>query len=104
MAMPDAVTSLVQLLDADRNKLTDNVYNVSGFSLSAGQIAERVKKAFPGASIAFEPDAVRAKIVDSWPADVDDSRARKDWGWSPKYDADRAFDDDLVPAIRKRYA
>jgi nucleoside-diphosphate-sugar epimerase len=104
MAMPDAVTSLVQLLEADRAKLMENVYNVSAFSLSAGQIAERVKKSFPGARISFEPDPVRAKIVDSWPAELDDTRARTDWGWKPTFDAERAFEEYLVPAIRKRYA
>lgn len=104
MAMPDAVTSLVHLLEADRTKLTNTVYNVSGFSVSAEEIAARVKTAFPGAQIGYEPDAVRARIVDSWPEDIDDTRARHDWGWKPAYDVARAFDEYLVPTIRKRYA
>jgi nucleoside-diphosphate-sugar epimerase len=104
MAMPDAVTSLVHLLEAERAKLTQTVYNVSGFSVSAGEIADRVQKAFPGAQIGFAPDAVRARIVDSWPEDVDDTRARADWGWKPAFDVERAFDEYLVPTIRKRYA
>lgn len=103
MAMPDAVHALVSLLEADRNKLTENVYNVSAFSVSAGEIAERVKQSFPSASISFEPDAVRSKIVDSWPEDMDDARARADWGWKPEYDFERAFSEYLVPTIRKRY-
>jgi threonine 3-dehydrogenase len=103
MAMPDAVTSLVSLLEADRDKLSSVVYNVHGFSISAGDIAERVKKAFPSADIRYEPDPVRAKIVDSWPESLDDERARKDWGWRPAYDVDRAFDEYLVPRIRARY-
>jgi threonine 3-dehydrogenase len=104
MAMPDAVTALVHLLEADRSKLTKTVYNVSAFSESAGQIADRVRAAFPGAQISFEPDAVRSKIVDSWPEDMDDSLARKDWGWKPAYDVERAFAEYLVPTIRKRYS
>jgi threonine 3-dehydrogenase len=104
MAMPDAVTSLVHLLEADRAKLTQTVYNVRGFSVSAGEIADRVRHAFPGAQIGFDPDAVRARIVDSWPEDVDDARARADWGWKPAFDVERAFDEYLVPTIRKRYA
>ena len=103
MAMPDAVMALLHLLEADRSKLTDTVYNVTAFSPSAGEIAERAKAAFPGAQISFEPDAVRSKIVDSWPEDMDDSRARADWGWKPAYDVDRAVDEDLLPTIRKRY-
>jgi nucleoside-diphosphate-sugar epimerase len=104
MAMPDAVTALVHLLEVDRSKLTETVYNVSSFSESAGQIADRVRTSFPGAQISFEPDAVRSKIVDSWPEDMDDSRARADWGWKPAYDVERAFSEYLVPTIRKRYA
>jgi nucleoside-diphosphate-sugar epimerase len=103
MAMPDAVSALIGLLEADRGKLAQSVYNISGFSVSAEQIAERVKKSFPGADISFEPDAVRSKIVDSWPEDIDDTRARQDWGFGPAYDFARAFDEYLVPTIRKRY-
>ncbi len=103
MTMPDAVTSLVQLLEADRAKLTQTVYNVTAFSESAGQIADRVRAAFPGAEISFDPDAVRSKIVDSWPEDMDDARARADWGWKPLYDVERAFAEYLIPNIRTRY-
>jgi threonine 3-dehydrogenase len=103
MAMPDAVTSLLHLLEADRQKLTQSVYNVSGFSVSAKQIADRVKKSFPNAQISFEPDAVRSKIVDSWPEDIEDAKARAEWGWKPAYDFERAFDEYLIPTIRKRY-
>ena len=74
------------------------------FSALAGQIADRVRAAFPGAQISFEPDAVRSKIVDSWPEDMDDSRARADWGWKPAYDVERAFAEYLVPTISMRYS
>ena len=104
MAMPDAVTALVHLLEADRAKLSKTVYNVTAFTETAGQIAERVRQAFPGAQISFEPDAVRSKIVDSWPEDMDDSLARHDWGWKPAYDVERAFAEYLVPTIRQRYS
>ena len=104
MAMPDAVTALVRLLEADRSKLTKTVYNVTAFTETAGQIADRVRAAFPGAQISFEPDAVRSKIVDSWPEDMDDSLARRDWGWNPAYDVERAFAEYLVPTIRQRYS
>lgn len=104
MAMPDAVRSLIQLLDADRESVRNTVYNVRGFSLSAEEIADRVRAAFPGANITWNPDAVRSKIVDSWPEDIDDSRAQRDWGWAPEYDADRAFREYLVPNVRARYA
>jgi nucleoside-diphosphate-sugar epimerase len=104
MAMPDAVRALLGLLEADREKLTQTVYNVGAFSVSAAEIAKRVKVAFPGADITYAPDPVRAKIVDSWPEDLDDSKARRDWRWAPTYDFERAFDEYLLPTIRQRYA
>jgi threonine 3-dehydrogenase len=104
MAMPDAVRSLLELASADRERLRTSVYNVGAFSVSAKQIEERVHHAFPGASIDYNPDPVRAKIVASWPEDLDDAMARDDWGWKPEYDFARAFDEYLVPTIRARYA
>ena len=67
-------------------------------------MADRVRTAFPQAKIDYEPDPARAKIVASWPEDVDDGRARRDWGWKPSYDWDRAFDEYLVPSVKARYA
>jgi threonine 3-dehydrogenase len=104
MAMPDAVRALLLLAAAPRSTLTRQVYNVTSFSLSAAQVRDRVLAAFPTAQIAFEPDLKREAIIDSWPADIDDSAARMDWGWAPEYDADRAFQEYLIPGIRERYA
>jgi nucleoside-diphosphate-sugar epimerase len=103
MVMPDAVRALLLLSQAPRENLTRAVYNVTSFSLAARQIRERVLQAFPSAVITFDPDEKREAIVDSWPADVDDSAARLDWGWSPEYDVDRAFDEYLIPTIRRTY-
>ncbi|HEC23660.1 MAG TPA: NAD-dependent epimerase/dehydratase family protein [Chloroflexi bacterium] len=104
MAMPDALKALMTLELAPRDALTTHVYNVTSFNPSAGEILERVKAAFPDAQVTFEPDLKRQAIVDSWPIDQDDSRARRDWGWQPDYDLDRAFDEYLIPNIQKRYA
>ncbi|MCC7360768.1 MAG: NAD-dependent epimerase/dehydratase family protein [Anaerolineales bacterium] len=104
MAMPDAVKSLLMLSGAPRERLTRLVYNVTSFSLSAGEIYRLVARAFPTAEVTFQPDAKRQAIVDSWPEDIDDSAARADWGWQPDYDAQRAFDEYLVPAVTRRYA
>lgn len=80
------------------------VYNVRSFTLSAGEIRDRVVRAFPDAQIDFVPDVKREAIVDSWPADLDDSAARMDWGWAPDYDVERAFDEYLIPNVRRLYA
>lgn len=104
MAMPDAVESLLQLAHAPREKLTRSVYNVRAFSLTAAEIRDLVLAAFPHAEISFDPDVKRQAIVDSWPADIDDSTAQQDWGWRPQYDAERTFSEYLIPHIAQRYA
>jgi hypothetical protein len=62
-----------------------------------------VLDAFPGAAITFQVDEKRQGIVDSWPADVDDAAARRDWGFAPRYDITSAFTGYLIPTIRARY-
>lgn len=104
MAMPDAAEALIQLAHAPRANLTRTVYNVTGFSLSAEEIRQRVLAAFPAAHITYEIHHKRQGIIDSWPEDMDDTTARRDWGWQPAYDADRCFNDYLIPNIRARYA
>ncbi len=103
MAMPDAIKSLLLMMDAPRKSLTSQVYNIAAFSLTAGEFRQRALSAFPGARITFEPNPRRQGIVDSWPEDVDDSLARKDWGWKPDYDEDKFFDEYFLPEIKKRY-
>jgi nucleoside-diphosphate-sugar epimerase len=104
MAMPDGVESLLRLAAAPRAELSRSVYNVGAFNPSAGELRELVQAAFPGSTISFDPDLKRQRIVDSWPADVEDGAARRDWGHAPRYDLEHAFRDYLVPTIRARYA
>lgn len=103
MVMPDAIKALVLLEAAPKESLSQFVYNVTSFSVSAQQIFDIVKKAFPDAKIRFAVDECRQKIVDTWPSRTDDSAARKDWNWHPDYDCERSFEGYLIPAIRERY-
>ena len=104
MAMPDGVDALLTLAAAPRARLTRTTYNLSAFNPSAETIRSVVVGAFPNAKIGFKVDPKRQAIVDTWPADVDDSAARRDWGFHPKYDFERAFREYLIPTIRQRYA
>lgn len=104
MAMPDAVAALLALLEAPADALTSHVYNVTAFSPTAGELADLVGRAFPHERVTFAPDQRRQAIVDSWPEDVDDTRARRDWGFRPAYDLKRTFEEYLVPNITRRYA
>jgi nucleoside-diphosphate-sugar epimerase len=103
MAMPDAITSLLKLNAAPADVISQRVYNITSFSLSAEEFRQEVVKYFPDAKITYKPDLKRQSIVDSWAADMDDSAARRDWGWLPEYDLERAFEEYLVPNIKKRY-
>jgi threonine 3-dehydrogenase len=103
LAMPDAIDALLALLGAPAASLTSAVYNVTGFSATAGELATLVRGAFPGARITFAPDPRRQAIVDSWPEDVDDTRARRAWGFRPAYDLTRTFVAYLLPNITRRY-
>jgi nucleoside-diphosphate-sugar epimerase len=103
MAMPDGVDALLTLAAAPRERLTRSAYNLMAFNPSAEKIRDVVVAAFPEAQIGFKVDAKRQGIVDSWPAAVDDSAARTEWGFHPQYDFDRAFREYLIPMIRQRY-
>jgi threonine 3-dehydrogenase len=103
MAMPDGVEVLLKLASAPHARLTRTVYNVGAFNPSAGEVRDVVRQNFAGADLTFANDVKRQGIVDSWPADVDDSAARRDWGFSPAYDFERAFSEYLIPMIRRRY-
>jgi nucleoside-diphosphate-sugar epimerase len=103
MVMSDAVDGLVRLARAERARLGRSVYNITAFNPSADEIRSLVLAGFPGADISFEPDLKRQVIVDSWPADVDDSAARSDWGLDPRYDLEGGFNEFLIPRIRGRY-
>ncbi len=103
MTMPDGVEALLRLADAPRDALTRTAYNVAAFSPSADAIRRIVLEAFPGAQISWVEDTKRQGIVDSWPADVDDTAGRRDWGFAPEYDLERAFSQYLIPTIRRHY-
>ena len=103
MAMPDAISALLALLEAPAATLTRSVYNVTAFNPSAGELAALVRRDFPSARITFAPDARRQAVVDSWPEDIDDTRAREDWKFRPAFDLARTFEEYLTPNIRRRY-
>ncbi|NSW51664.1 MAG: NAD-dependent epimerase/dehydratase family protein [Anaerolineae bacterium] len=103
MVMPDAVKSLLTLESAPRESLSQLIYNVTSFNPSAEQLAEITINAFPSANIHYSIHPARQIIVDSWPGDIDDSAARRDWGWTPDFDLEQAFQQYLIPQIHNRY-
>jgi threonine 3-dehydrogenase len=103
MAMADAVTALLKLANAPAEKLSRRVYNVTSFSLTAAEFRKLVLDSFPKAEITYQPDLKRNGIVDSWPMDMNDNDARRDWDWKPLYGVERCFHEYLIPNIAKRY-
>jgi len=103
MAMPDAIEALLKLSTAQASRLSCSAYNVRAFNPSADEVRASALRAFPEAKITYTLDAKRQGIVDSWPEDVDDQAARRDWDFAPAYDFERAFHEYLIPTIRSRY-
>ncbi|SFA99636.1 Nucleoside-diphosphate-sugar epimerase [Flavobacterium swingsii] len=86
MYMDDAIKATVNIMQVpSENVKIRSSYNLSGMSFTPAEIAEEIKKHFPDFTIDYEPD-FRQKIADSWPASIDDSEARKDWGWKNDFD------------------
>lgn len=102
MTMPDAIEGFLALAEAPRKDLTARVYNVKGFSPTAGELLQALRSRFPDATVRFEPDPVRQALVDTWPGDVEDARARADWGFAPQHGLNAALDRYLLPALRAR--
>ena len=86
MYMPDCIKASIQLMEADLSSLKHHCdYNLAGMSFSAKQLASEIKKWIPDFTCYYEPD-FRQAIADSWPKRIDDSAARKEWGWQPSFD------------------
>ncbi len=86
MYMPDAIRATIELMEAPANKISVRTsYNLSAMSFSPKEIATEIKKHVPDFKISYQPD-YRQPIADSWPQSIDDSVARKDWGWKEEYD------------------
>jgi len=88
MYMDDAIRATIEIMQvADEKVKIRSAYNLAGISFTPAQIAEEIKKHIPNFTITYKPDS-RQKIADSWPASIDDSCAREDWGWKHQYDMD----------------
>lgn len=86
MYMPDAIRATIEIMEAPSEKIKiRGAYNLAGISFSPKQIALEIGKANSGFAISYKPD-FRQQIADSWPASIDDSSARADWGWKPRFD------------------
>jgi nucleoside-diphosphate-sugar epimerase len=103
MAMADGARALIMLSKAPRARLTQTSYNVTAFAVSVKEIQPELQKTFPRASISYAPDPKREHILETWPEDTDDSKARADWGWQPEFTFESCFHEYLIPGITRKY-
>lgn len=95
MYMPDAIRATIELMEAPADKISVRTsYNLSSMSFSPEEIAAEITKFIPDFNMKYSPD-YRQAIADSWPQSIDDSTARKDWGWKHDYDISRMTKDML---------
>jgi nucleoside-diphosphate-sugar epimerase len=101
MYMPDAIRGTIELMEAPASKINvRHSYNLSGMSFSPKEISAEIKKHIPEFTIDYKPD-YRQAIADSWPASIDDSVARNDWGWKHEFDLSKMTKDMLVNLQKK---
>jgi nucleoside-diphosphate-sugar epimerase len=95
MYMPDAIRATMELMEAPADSISVRTsYNISAMSFSPADIAASIQKHIPDFRIQFAPD-YRQKIAESWPKSIDDTVARRDWGWKEEYNLDRMTEDML---------
>jgi nucleoside-diphosphate-sugar epimerase len=99
MYMPDALDATINLMHADASNVkVRSSYNIAAMSFDPETIANEIKKHIPEFSITCKPD-FRQPIADSWPQSIDDTAARNDWGWNPKYDL-KAMTSDMLHQLK----
>jgi nucleoside-diphosphate-sugar epimerase len=102
MYMPDALCAAIDLMEADPAKLVHrNSFNITSMTFDPEILKAAIRKYVPGFEMEYEPDPVRQTIADSWPNSLDDSCAREEWGWSPKYDLDSMTENMLKELSKK---
>lgn len=103
MYMPDAIRATIDLMEAPAEQVKERgSYNLAGISFSPEEIAAEVAKHIPGFKMSYAPDE-RQAYADSWPRSIDDSAARRDWGWKPEFDL-KAMTDDMMLHLKAALA
>ena len=102
MYMPDAIDAAIDLMEADPLKLVHrNSFNVSAMSFDPEIIAKEIKKHIPDFVMDYNVEPMKQGIANSWPNSMDDSCARKEWGWNPKWNLEK-MTVDMLHAIREK--
>lgn len=102
MYIDDAIKATIDLMEAEPSKITiRNSYNLTAISFKAKDLEEELKKHIPKLKVTYKPDK-RQLIADSWPMTIDDSDARRDWGWNHAFDLSK-MTEDMVVNLKKKF-
>ena len=102
MYMPDALDAMVNLMEAEPSKLIHrNSFNIASMSFDPEMIYAEIKKHYPGFEMVYEVDPLKQEIADSWPNSLDDTCAREEWGWQPKFDIE-SMTEDMINILKER--
>ena len=102
MYMPDALDAIIGLMEADGAKLKHrNAFNIAAMSFDPEMLGESIKKYIPQFTLSYDVDPIRQAIANSWPNSLDDSAAREEWGWNPKYTLD-SMTADMLEKLRQK--
>ncbi|MFC2948991.1 L-threonine 3-dehydrogenase [Virgibacillus sediminis] len=102
MYMPDALNAIIQLMEADPDKLIHrNAFNISAFSAAPEDFGSAIGKHIPDFELSYKVDPVRQKIADSWPNSIDSSAAQEEWGFQVRYDLDK-MTEDMLDKVKKK--
>ena len=100
MYMPDAISAFIDLIEANPDRLKHrNAYNITAMTFEPEMLAESIRQFIPEFELGYDVDPIRQEIADSWPNSLDDSDAREQWDWNPKYDLD-AMTKDMIEKLR----
>jgi nucleoside-diphosphate-sugar epimerase len=102
MYMPDAIEAVIALMEADPARLKyRNAYNVTAMSITPAELADEIRKQVPGFEIDYHVDPVRQAIADSWPRSLDDTAARQDWDFAPRFNL-ATMTADMLTRLREK--
>lgn len=102
MYMDDAIRGTLMLMDAPADKVSARTsYNFAAISFTAEELAREVTKHIPQLSVTYTPDQ-RQSIADSWPRSIDDSVARRDWGWQHEFDLSK-MTTEMVARLKQKF-
>ncbi|MGA9798255.1 MAG: NAD-dependent epimerase/dehydratase family protein [Terriglobales bacterium] len=99
----DAVRGFLDLHDAPVKNLSRRVYNIAGIAPSAEELAQAIRAHLPKVDLTYRPDPLKCAIVESWPHRIDDSAARKDWGWESTWNLERTTTE-VIEVLRHELA